>query len=660
MPGHLRRLLLFISGLGILFLLQVMGTSAQSAYNVTLTSPDTSDFPQLAAFLDVHDSAGGFIHGLTAQQVTMQENDLQLPVLGVQELKPGVQFVLAITPGASFSIRDGTGNTRFSYLLQGMQSGTWALQPSGTDDFSLVTVGGPQLTHSSDPSRLLLALGSYHLSSAETTPNLEALASALQVAADPTPRPGMERAILFITPPQSSDVSLGLQSIIASAAQQNIHIFVWLLASQDVFDLPQTDLLRNLADQTHAAFFAFSHDEPVPDLDTLLEPLRYVYQLEYASQAAASGQQQVAAQVTIDGELVSSQPQPFELNLLAPSVVILDPPAEVAREFPVQATPGVTSSSADLQPMDQVLNIQVTFPDGHVRPLAKTSLYVDGSVAAENTSPPFEQLVWDLRPYTQDGTHLLRIEATDNLGWVGQSGEVSIAVDVPSTSQEVVAVVSHNRLLVTGLVIFTSASILLLVLIIGGRIRPKPYSGQVPSSAGSNEKLPPVGFLVRLRRLKDPVTQPVKIAPAHSAKAKAAVSIWRLHFPWFRHAEPAIIARATLVPLAGSDQPTLPTALKITSDAVTLGSDPRRADLLIIDPSIESVHARISRLGNSFMISDAGSVAGTWVNYEPVSPTGTNLDHADIIHLGRVGFRFTLPGPNHPRKVVVTPMEPGQ
>ena len=67
----------------------------------------------------------------------------------------------------------------------------------------------------------------------------------------------MERAILFITPPQETDVSLGLQSIISSANQQNIHIFVWLVAAPEVFELPEIDQLRNLADQTHGIFFCF-------------------------------------------------------------------------------------------------------------------------------------------------------------------------------------------------------------------------------------------------------------------------------------------------------------------------------------------------------------------------------------------------------------------
>ena len=660
MSGRLGRLLLAFVSLFIIFLISVGSSSAQAAFIATLTAPDTTTFPHLSAYLDVHDPAGQFVHGLTPQDVVMQENGVQLPVSDLQEHKLGVQFVVAITPGASFTIRDTLGISRYEYLLQGLLTGTWKDQSTGMDDFSLLTMGGPQLMHSSDPASLRSSLETYLPDDPNATPSLEVLASALQVASDPTSRPGMERAILFITPPQETDVSLGLQSIISSAAQQNIHIYVWLVAAQDVFELPIIDQLRNLADQTHAAFFAFAHDETVPDLEILLEPLRYVYQLGYNSQIVTAGAQQVAAQVTIGGELVTTQAMPFDLNLQSPAPIILDLPAEIVRNYPSQPTQGTTSVTGDLLPVEKVLTIQVTYPDGYSRSLVRTSLYIDGAIVTENISPPFDQFVWDLRPYTQDGVHTLSVEVTDNLGLVGKTGETSVKIIVPSTTQGVIIAVSQNRLLVIGVTVFISASILVLVLILGGRIHPKPYPGQVKTSAESNEKTRPAGYRARRRQLKDPVTQPVKIASALQVQTKPRSKSWIQRLPWLTRKEKPTPAMAYLIPLVGSDEPTLPAPLQITSDDVTLGSDPHQSSLVISDPSIEGVHARIHHEGKSFLLTDAGSVAGTWVNYEQVIPNGRNLEHADIIHLGRVGFRFKLSEPGPLRKVVVTPLEPNQ
>ena len=660
MSGRLWRILLPLASLGIALFSFVSGYLAQNSFIVTLTPPDTNTYPHLTTYLDVHDSAGGFVHGLTAQAVTLQENGSSVPVTGLVEKKPGVQFVLAITPGSSFTIRDASGISRYDDLLQGLLAGTWAGQPAGADDFCLLIPGGPQISHSPSPAALRSSLEAYTPDDSTATPNLEVLASALQVASDPTPRPGMERAILFITPPQDSGVSLGLQSISASANQQNIHVFVWLVAPQESFSLPEIDLLRNLADQTHAAFFAFSHDESVPDLETLLEPLRYVYQVGYDTQAAVAGTQQVVAQVTIGSDQVTSQPQSFELNLQSPSLVILNPPTEIVRRFPTEVTPGSTNAVGDLQPAETRLSIQVSFPDGYPRPLARSSLYIDGSVVAENTSPPFDQFVWDLRSYTQDATYILRIDAADSLGWVGQTNEISVKVIVPSTTQEVVAVVAQKRLLVIGLTVFISASILVLVLILGGRIHPKPFPGQVWITARIADKALPAKYQDRKRMLRDPVTQPVKIGLNVPAKAKTASTGWRERLPWFKHKEAPITAMAYLVPLVGSDEPTLPAPLQITADLVSLGSDPQKADLVISDPSIEGLHARIQHEEKSFHITDAGSVAGTWLNYEQLTSEGSNLEHADIIHLGRVGFRFNTSAPGVQRRVTVTPLERDQ
>ena len=597
------------------------------------------------------------MHGLSPQDVTLLENGLQVPASELVEQKTGVQFVIAITPGETFAIRDTLGISRYEYLLQAILAGTWVNGKSGVDDFSLLTKGGPQITHSSLPGEVRSALETYLPAGAGSIPSLEVLSSALQVASDPTTRSGMERAILFITLPQANEVSLGLQSIIASANQQNIRIHVWMISSRDAFDLPETELLRNLAIQTHATFFAFSYDEPVPDLDTLLEPLRYVYQLGYNSQIATSGAQQLAAQVMLGSEVISSPPQPFELNLQPPVPTLLNPPLEIVRTFTNQPTPGVTGSEADLLPMQQVFEIQVTFPDGYDRPLTRTALYVDGALYAENTSPPFDQFIWDLRAYTQEGVHTLSVEAVDNLGITGNAAETSIRISVPSTTQGVMVVFSQKRFLVVGVVVLISASILVLVLILGGRIRPKPFPGQEKLPVESSGKTQPVGYRDRRRMRKDPVTQPVKIASTAPVQSGSISKSWGVRLPWLKKKEIIVPAMAYLIPLVGASETTLPAPMQIIADDITIGRDPRQANLVIADPSVEALHARIHHEGKLFLITDAGSVAGTWVNYNPVPPMGTPLEHADIIHLGNVGFRFNLAEPDQLRKIVVTPLE---
>jgi pSer/pThr/pTyr-binding forkhead associated (FHA) protein len=73
---------------------------------------------------------------------------------------------------------------------------------------------------------------------------------------------------------------------------------------------------------------------------------------------------------------------------------------------------------------------------------------------------------------------------------------------------------------------------------------------------------------------------------------------------------------------------------------------------------VSGLHAQITRVaGGGYLIRDQGSVAGTWVNYEPVPAAGRSLEHGDLIHVGRVGLRFRLAAAPEPRRVRVTRLD---
>ncbi len=96
----------------------------------------------------------------------------------------------------------------------------------------------------------------------------------------------------------------------------------------------------------------------------------------------------------------------------------------------------------------------------------------------------------------------------------------------------------------------------------------------------------------------------------------------------------------------------------ITTTETTLGSDPNLATLVLDDPTVEGLHSRLIQGENgSFRLTDEGSIAGTWINYSPVSREGAALEHGDLVHIGRVGFRFSLRQPGIGRKPVVKHIE---
>ncbi len=76
------------------------------------------------------------------------------------------------------------------------------------------------------------------------------------------------------------------------------------------------------------------------------------------------------------------------------------------------------------------------------------------------------------------------------------------------------------------------------------------------------------------------------------------------------------------------------------------GTDPVQCTQIMDDPSISSVHARLRQIDDGgFLLLDNSSIAGTWVNYEPVPREGHRLRHGDMVHFGQLMYRFMLTVP---------------
>lgn len=638
----------FLSWLLFLSLIPFSAVAQETVPQVTISLLNSDEFPHITFYLDAHDSEGHFVHGLQAEDISVLEDAAGVLLDGVEELRPGVQFVVAVTPGSSFSIRDATGTSRYDYLLQGISS--WEPALDGNDDYSLVIPWGSEIAHVRESGRVLAGLSSSVVFDEQTYPDLQILSRALELAANPTPRPGMERAILFITAPQAAEGVIGLQSLAARASELGIRIYVWVLAAPEFFDMPESAPLRAVSGQTGGRFFAFTGSEEVPNLETILEPLRGIYQLSYTSPLTTSGGHQISTLLTIGEQQVNSNELTFEVSLLPPQPVFISPPTLIQRAIPSEAdSDQVNGTVIEMLPVEQGLEVMISFPDQYVRPLVRTTLYVDGAIAAENTSPPFDQFTWDLRAYLEGGKHVLQVEAVDSLGMSGVSVEIPVQVEVTATEINILAALLRNKLLITGLAVALAGSVLTLVLLLGGKIRPA-HPAQLRKSGKNGKKTP----TTRPRR-NDPVSQPVPIKPIPPTTEPRKTKPEQKTSPSSSDQKTPSKALAYLTPLAEAGSHTLPAPCPLNELKAVLGSDPDQASILLEDPSVEGVHAIFSWEQGTYRLVDAGSVAGTWVNYAPVSPQGIRLEHGDLIYAGHIGFRFNLREPGRLPRVVVRP-----
>ena len=592
--------------------------SAQEGNQVRLAPISNQEFPKMSTYMEVRSAEGEFIHGLETQNVRIIEDGVKIPVEELQHLNTGVQFVLAVSPGQAFEIRDVQGVSRYEYLAQALKDWSQARQGSTVDDLSIIISEGPEISHLTDIERWSAVLDSFTPSGEEADPGFDVLTQALDIAADPTATPGMSRVVLFVTPLPEQDVSLGLQSLAARAAQQGVKVFIWLVTSSELFTSPQAEQMRQLAQDTGGELFAYSGQEVIPSPEEFLDKLRDTYFLSYHSRITTSGVHQTAAEINHQGEVFTSPSQEFEIEVLAPSIAFMSPPMEIDRK-----PTGEEEEVQNLEPNTQNLDLLLEFPDGFSRPIEETRFFVDGVLIAVNRQEPFDQFTWDISQLNANGEHILVAEVEDSLGLSGQSVETSVVINVSGTDTSLLGMISQNRMILVAVMMAILAALVLLIFVLGGRLQP--------------------GFLRdwrRKRKRNGRNTQPIYSQSDGISQSRPS---WITTKPI-----------AQFIPLTDSNMEKSQPPLAIISSQVFIGRDENQVDHVLSDASVEGIHANLEReTEDLFRLSDKGSIAGTWVNYLPVPEGGQILKHGDLVHFGRMGFRFILRNPKHVRKPVV-------
>jgi hypothetical protein len=624
--------------LGLVFLAgQGFSARAQSETSVRVLMVDTQGFPAVGALLDVYDAQGEFVTDLTAADLTVLEDGVARPIDDLSESYIPAQIVVAINPGPAFSVRDGQGKGRFERVTDILSGWAQARQSESDDNMGLVSVTGPLITNA-NLNTWIISLVSYQPDFRSTTPNLGALNVALDIVNAQAPWPGMKRSILFITQHmEDSNLDLALDAVAAYALETGVRINVWLVDNERFFDHESAVAFQALAQGTGGSYFAFSGLEPFPDPETYFAPLRHLYTLQYSSGIVTAGEHTIQVQVsTPDGELVDSSVQDFDVDVQPPNPILIAPPAQIVRQAPPE-----DPFNADLLLPEQLpLEMIIEFPDGHTRPLARTTLYVDDQPVAQNDAEPFETFTWDLSEYSESGMHQLRVEAVDTLGLSKVSANLPVALTVIQPPTGFQALLARYRGPIT-----LSAVILALVILVGilvfGRMR--ILSLQERRAAR--------------KQITDPVTQPIAIRQTEAPAAKRGQA---KRLEWARTGRMPD-APAYLVRLKSNGEPMTGNPIPLIEKDNSFGNDPVQAEIILDDPSISPLHARVQRTEtNEFILLDNGSTAGTWLNYELVSREGIVLNHGDVVHFGQLIYRFGLrtpPAETEPKVIPETPAE---
>jgi hypothetical protein len=594
---------------------------------------DTSAFPTISFYLEPYDSQGQIVSDLKPDQISILEDHRALKPQTVTQLPRGVQFTVAVNTLPALS-NQVNGSDQFSAIRQDLLS--WAAgQSAEFGDFSLAGNTGLQLIRSRNPREWSAALDAYQPDLAKEQSGLFALTTAMDLASEQSSPDKFKPAILFITPPLDKAETSGIDNQIARAAQMGLPVFVWLVVADP--NAPQTTIipgmaeLQNLADQTGGELALVSAGTPFPDLNKWLEPLSKIYRVEYPSGIKSEGKHTLNAKVDRPGlSLASAQNLSFDLDVLAPNPMFINPPTRLERTWNEISGQNETQ----LEPSVVDLQVLVEFPDGINRPLRASRLYINNSLAAENTAEPFDRFSLDLKPFTENTNLSMRVEVEDSIGMKGASIESPVDVVIAELPERGLFARITPQGMVAVAAVLIAGAVLIIILVSENRQRPLK-SG-----------------LTAWRRKNDPLTQPVTILqePAAVRQPRRAV----IPSPSWPRGSGQPVTPARLVRLTENEVAVHGNQVPINRPELTFGSDPRQAIIALGDASVCPLHARLlqTREGG-FLLEDNGSIAGTWVNYAQVPKEGKCLIHGDLIHFGRLMYRFELAAAPKPAELII-------
>jgi hypothetical protein len=611
-----------------LLALPVTFARAQAVAYAEIVSIEARRFPQITALVDVYDANGRFVDELRPADLTVFEDgeSRPIPIDTLTKSDVPLQLVVAINPGPGLAVRDSNAVPRFTRVVEVLSEWVQAQPSEAEDDLSLVSLSGSLITHASARD-WFVSLDSFKPDFRNTTPNLQTFSIALDTVTAPTPQPGMKRAILFITPHMDDpNIDNTIAPFIQRAIEARVRVFVWFVDADTFFPTASANAFKSLALQSGGTFFAFSGRETFPDLNAEFAPLRQVYSLSYTSSLTTPGEHTFAIEVKVPQGTLRAPETSMQVDIQPPNPIPLGLPQQIVRQPPADDP----YNAEVLLPAQQSIEILVEFPDGHTRPLKRTTLYVDGQLVDENTAEPFEIFTWDLSIYESSGQHEITVEAEDMLGLQKSSMSTPVMLTVKQPPRGLQAFLARYRsYLVLGAIGFAGVALLLILLL--GR-----SGGQLVQKRRDKRK-----------RFEDPVTQPViAVAEPPIAVAKKSKTVSR-RAVWLQPKAPRLPdAPAYLYRLMNGGEPASSLPIPVAEKDLTFGTDPVQCMRVLDDPSISPLHARIKQTpSGDFIIYDHGSVAGTWVNYEPVTREGQRLVHGDRIHFGQLMYRFDLNQP---------------
>jgi hypothetical protein len=599
------RFLFFVAALLALLGLSSGVDAAQVAgerENLRITAVDASDFPTVSVRVLATTAGSAPIADLS--RLVLREDGAPITDVTTAQVPVGVDLVLVIDANPDIlQFDDRSGLSRRDKVVASVaRYAAQFMDPAGLDRVSVVVpnetgeAAAFLMQDATRPGDVTEAATAYNPTPPRVTPLQAMMAAAIDHLA--AAEEGRFRAVLLFTDGARLDGQLDFQSLVEAAQAAGIPFYTAILGAE-----ASTEELANVArlyDPTNGLNVHMPEPEATDPVYEIFRAQGRQTQISYRSSARQNGQHPVSVSLGNVRDTAG-----FELALAAPEVAL-----ETSRTSIRRVGVDVDTPLSLLQPAALPLTARVDWPDGRPRRLTEVIFLVDGvpqPLAAEPAPDAAGQLplMWDISE-RDAGVYTLDVEIADELGFRATAAPIEITIEVarPSPPTPTVAPTPAPSAIMRAGDFNTWRPLLLLA--------------GVAVAAGIG------GWLWRrARRLVPDGPPPMpKIVPAPGPPADD------------RHV--AVLAWA-------DDDGNIIGRIELAAADVTLGREPEEVDIVLDDPSISRLHARVRRnAAGEYWLYDEGSIMGTFLNYERLGLAPRRMHHGDVVQLGRVTLRFRL------------------
>ena len=559
-----------------------------SSPRVVIENLETREFPSLSLDFII---PGGLDQttSLTASQVSIVENDQTMAVDSLTSEYVGVHFALVINPDRTIALAYPSGYSNYDRMLAAMRELGSDLTPVTGDVYSLFInpdIHYDQLENYSEWKR---ALEGYQENQRQMTGSLQSLTNAVSlITSSPTEK---ETVLVYMTPYIDTAEIPTLTALIQQAGEAGIPIHIWMTAAPIVIGSSYDTDLQTACQTWGGSLLIQSGSQIPPNPRSYLTGMGYRYTAAWQSEVRSGAAQQISLRITRPGQpVLTSAVTEFNFEVLPTRLRFTN--------LPEQLTITIQSENA-IEPAELPVLAAIDFPDGFPREIIRTSLFANGSLVQQHEEAPFGDFVVNLEPFRDQPSLRLQLMVEDALGFETRGNLQTIALTWLDPTANQPKSLLTNPWLWIGLGV--TALGLLAVIILPARLKKKPT----------------------LKVDSDPLLPIAKPEPES-------------HLP--------LKTYGSLIKLDRDNTPSAEKPLLLTREITLIGKDPQLANLVLNDEALEPLHAEIHAFSDGrTRLTDFHTIAGTYVNFKAVDTKGVEIHHGDILHFGRLSFRFNSP-----------------